>query len=167
MNWNIKGCSPQCTNCKKEWKDKDEYHCLLFLLPQGSRRDDYCVNCWGDGKRENNADSYWKGRFKDVGAGLGPAQPALGEPLLLRILKKWMNKEERLHQCFCYIIALLLERNRYFRKRPSIKKDGHEELVYEDRTTGEAYILEDPNLTLAELTTIETPLLNMLKQELT
>lgn len=166
MNWNIKGCSDQCIQCHKDFTDNDSYHCRLFLEIEGPRREDYCKNCWEQTKSNITSQgySYWKGRYKIKPE---PVEEKIEEPLLKQLLKKWINSGKRLHQCFCYIIALMLQRNKTFRAQPSLKNpDGKERLVYEDRDNGETYILEDPGLTLKELDQIEGQLQEMLKQEL-
>ena len=166
MNWNIKGCSSQCINCHRDFSDGDSYHCRLFLEAIGPRREDYCEKCW-EGLFSANSlkeHSYWQGRFKLIPE---PEEEKIEEPLLKRLLKKWIDSTERLHHCFCYIITLNLERNKTFQVKPSIKDlDGREKLVYEDKDTGETYILEDPGLTLEKLDEIEKELQDMLKQEL-
>lgn len=166
MNWNIKGCSEKCLKCQKEFIDKDLYHCRLFLEVEGPRREDYCNACWAALESNNISQgySYWKGSFK---AKHEPVEEKIEEPLLKRLLKKWIDSEERLHQCFCYILALMLQRNKTFIPKPSVKNpEGREQLVYEDRDNGETYILGDPGLTLKELDEIEKDLQEMLKQEL-
>ena len=167
MNWNIRGCSSQCICCHKDFLDGDSYYCRLFLEAEGPRREDYCERCWEDLKSRSlsKEHSYWQGRFK-----IRPEpieEEEIEEPVLKRLLKKWINSGERLHQCFCYIIALMLERNKTFQMKPAIKDtSGKEKLVYEDRDTSETYILENPGLTLKELDEIENELQDMLNQEI-
>lgn len=132
----------------------------------GPRREDYCEKCWEglvsfDSSKEY---SYWQGRFKLIPF---PMEEKIEEPLLKRLLKKWIDSTERLHHCFCYIITLNLERSKTFQAKPSLKDaQGKEKLVYEDKNTGETYILEDPGLTLEKLDEVEKELQDMLKQEL-
>ena len=166
VNWNIKGCSKNCINCDKAFSDEETYYCRLFLEPEGPCRKDYCQKCWSEFKNEilNREHSYWQGRFKVEPE---PIEEKIEEPILKKLLKKWIDSQERLHQCFCYIIAVMLERNKTFRPKPAIKhQKGKKQLVYEDRDNGEVYVMEDPGLTLAELNEIEDELKNMLKKEL-
>jgi len=167
MNWDIKGCHDQCINCHKAFSDGAYYYCRLLMDTEGPRREDYCQECWQKLKQGKSPDtySYWQGIFR-VRPEPIKEEDKIEEPLLKRLLKKWFNSKERLHQCFCYIIALILERNKTFQARPSIKADqGAEQLVYEDRDTGETYIIDDPGLSLKELNTIEKQLQDMMKQE--
>lgn len=166
MNWDIKGCGGRCAKCDKEFIDEETFHCRLFLEQSGPRREDYCVNCWSNlGNDTQKGFSVWQGRYK-----LEPVEISeipVEDSILKHLLKKWLHSQERLHQCFCYVLAILLERNKTFMERPKVKNpDGREELVYEDKDSGETYILEDPKLTLKELGEIESQLQEMLKQEL-
>lgn len=169
MSWNIAGCSGQCTKCQTVFINEQTYNCYLFLDIDGPKREDYCQQCWQKmaavAGRPDGHHSYWQGRYKYQ------PEPVKEEPLKgdvsKRLLKKWLDSPERLHQCFCYILALMLLRKKYFQQKPSLKNDqGKEELVYEDRETGETYILADPGLSLAELDQVESQLQEMLKKEL-
>lgn len=166
MNWNIKGCGDNCLKCNKEFKDGSTFNCMLILKAEGPHREDYCTDCWETIKSNDFGKefSFWQGRFKLEPE---PVEEKIEEPLLKRLLKKWIDSPERLHKCFCYIIALMLERSKTFRIQSSIKNpDGLKQLVYEDKENGETYILEDPGLTIKELDEIEAELQQMLKLEL-
>ena len=165
MNWDIKGCSGRCVRCNKGFKDGELYQCRLIMEENGPRREDYCIPCW----QEINNDaakgySIWQGRYA---AEAEPEEEPITEPILKHLLKKWLHSQERLHQCFCYILALMLERKKKLSPRPGITgPEGRRCLVYEDRYNGEDYIIEDPGLLLKELDQIEGQLQDMLKQEL-
>lgn len=165
MNWDLKGCSGRCIKCNKDFNDEETYFCRLFLEKEGPRREDYCENCWGAKQEAQGAHSVWQGRYKVEPVKI--EEETLQEPVSKQLLKKWINSTERLHQCFCYVLAIHLERSKTFSEKPSIKsEDGKKQLVYEDRDTGETFILEDPCLTLKELDEVEGQLQEMFKQEL-
>lgn len=159
-NWEIQGCSERCLMCSKEFSDGENFHCRLFLEKDGPRREDYCKDCWAKRSDIGKGYSSWQGRYKVQPVHID--EEPIKEPISKQLLKKWIHSTERLHQCFCYVLAILLERNKTFQIRPNIKG----QLVYEDRDTGETYILIDPGLTIKELTQIEGQLQEMLKQEL-
>lgn len=167
MNWNIKGCSKDCVNCHKEFTNMEAYHCRLSFENEEPVRKDYCEKCWIENREatDDQLFSYWKGTFKALPEPV--EEDIIDEPILKHLLKKWLNSNERIHQCFCYILVLMLERSKTFVPKPSIKDEtGKERLVYEDKKSGEAYILDNPGLTLKELDDIEKELQDMLKQEL-
>lgn len=165
MNWDIKGCNGKCIKCSKSFNDNELFYCRLFVEKEGPRREDYCTDCWAGRTESAASHSSWQGKYK-----LEPLkieEEPIEEPLLKHLLKKWIHSTERLHQCFCYVLVILLERNRTFSEKPSIKEqDGRVQLVYEDKDTGETYVIEDPHLNLTELNNIESQLQTMLKQEL-
>lgn len=156
MSWDLKACSGRCIRCNRPFTDGDFYWCRLSIDGDGPRREDFCVGCWDSQK----GFSSWKGRYKLVPE--KKEEEPLKEPISKQLLKKYLDSTERLHQCLCYVLAILLERNKTFLPRPSTK--GH--LVYEDRDTGETYILTDPGLTVTELDKIEVELQELLRQEL-
>lgn len=156
MSWDLAGCSGRCIRCSRDFSDGEFFWCRLLLDEDSPRREDYCVGCWDSQK----GFSSWKGRYR-----LEPEkikEEPLKEPISKQLLRKYLHSTERLHQCLCYILAILLERNKAFRPRPAMK--GH--IVYEDRDTGETYLLSDPGLTIKELDGIEGELVEMLRQEL-
>lgn len=159
-NWEIQGCSGKCIKCRHDFTDEEVFYCRLFLEVEGPRREDYCKDCWEERSDSLKGYSSWQGRYKIQPEKI--EEEPIKEPVSKQLLKKWLHSTERLHQCFCYVLAVLLERNKTFQVRPKIKG----QLVYEDRDTGETYILEDPGLTLKELGEIEGQLQEMLKQEL-
>lgn len=165
MNWDIKGCSGKCIKCNKNFDDGEIFQCRLFLEQEGPRREDYCKDCWRASVEPLKGYSSWQGRYKLQPVEINDA--SVSEPILKQLLKKWLNSSEKLHQSFCYILAILLERDKTFQERPKVAgPDGRKQLIYEDRDTGETYILSDPGLTLKELKDIEGQLQEMLKQEL-
>lgn len=165
MNWDIKACTGRCTRCNKDFIDGENFFCRLFLEESGPRREDFCKNCWDLKNDLDKGYSSWMGKYKEIPGEI--EEEPIEDPILKHLLKKWINATERLHQCFCYVIALLLERNKTFSEKPSITdSDGKKRLVYEDRDTGETYLIEDPNLSLQELGGIEGQIQEMLKNEL-
>jgi len=165
MNWDIKKCEGKCMKCNKLLEDREEYYCRLFLEQSGPVREDYCKDCWG--KRDDTAKGYstWTGRYKPEPVEI--EDNLIEEPYLKHLLKKWLHSTERLHQCFCYVLAILLERSKIFSEKPAVKTpEGKEQLVYEDKETGETYILDNPHLSIRELGEIETQLQELIKQEL-
>ncbi len=166
MSWNIAGCSTKCAKCSKEFEDDNHYHCRLSLAVDGPQREDYCAQCWEEIEVKSvEKYSYWQGRYKSKPVQV--KEEPIKEDVSKRLLKKWIDSTERLHQCFCYILSLMLLRKKSFQQKPSLKTDqGKEQLVYEDRETGETYVLEDPRLTLQELDQVEGQLQEMLKKEL-
>lgn len=166
MSWNITGCSKQCIHCMYIFKDQDLYHCKLIIGDDGPERQDCCEECWDKIKDSNkNEFSYWQGKYRQKP--IVAKEEPIKESVSKKLLKKWIQSPERLHKCFCYILILMLERKKLFSPKPSIKtEDGKKQLVYEEKDTGEVYILEDPALTLKELGAIESQLQEMMKREL-
>jgi hypothetical protein len=165
MNWDIKGCSGKCIKCSKLLEDNESFNCVLFLEKDGPVREDYCINCWDASSDEKKGYSNWQGRYRIEPQKI-EIEPVKGSALK-ELLKKWLNSADRLHQCFCYVLVIMLEREKSFSEKPKIKSpEGKEQLVYEDKETGELYILEDPSLTLKELSEVEVQLQELIKQEL-
>lgn len=156
-NWDISACSGRCIKCSRSFTDGEFFWCRLYLDGDSPRREDYCVDCWG-----NSQKGYpnWRGRYR-VQLERAVEEP-LKEPVSKQLLKKYLHSTERIHQCLCYVLGILLERNKSFQPRTAM--EGR--IVYEDKETGEVYILTDPGLSIKELDEIEGKLLEMLKQEL-
>lgn len=156
MSWEIKACSKRCIRCGRDFTDGEDFWCRLLLEEGGPRREDYCRECWDSKKGYSN----WKGRYKIEPATV--SEEPIKESISKQLFKKYLHSTERLHQCLCYILAILLERSKAFQPRPRV--DGH--IVYEDKDTGETYVLTDPGLSIRELDTVEKELQELLRQEL-
>ena len=137
MSWNITGCNKQCKGCNVQFQDGHIYHCHLSLGVDGPIREDYCQECWDKFNLESSEKiSYWQGKFKSKTVVV--KEEPIKESASKRLLKKWLNSPERLHQCFCYILALMLQRKKIFQPQPPLKEPGNKDkLVYEDKETGE------------------------------
>jgi hypothetical protein len=105
------------------FEDNESFNCILFLEKDNAVREDYCIECWGKRSFEKKGYSSWQGRYKIEPQRI-EIEPVKGSALK-ELLKKWLHSTERINQCFCYVLAIMLEREKSFLERPKIKNpDG-------------------------------------------
>jgi hypothetical protein len=156
---NIQPRSEICNGCQKQFADKEEYHTLLALTPEGYRRQDVCAACWQKGSDRSTAVSYWQGTY-------AVPEPPKPEPLKREdaesLLRKFMDSKDPGHSNVRYILAVMLERKRTLKQRDTTEHDGQKILVYEHMGTGETFLIPDPRLRLDQLEHVQAEVVALL-----
>jgi hypothetical protein len=148
QEWNIKSRSDVCDVTGRSFTEGD-----------GFDRIDLSEEAWNSRAVDAAAHpvfSSWRSRFEP------PAPPP---PEVLRrddaegMLRRLMDSNDPAHLKTRYLLAVMLERKRLLRPRPSPEKGT---LVYEHAATGETFIITDPGLSLADLGTIQEEVTTLL-----
>ena len=63
----------------------------------------------------------------------------------------------------CYVLAAMLERKRVLKQIKTETAEKGRVLIYEDRTTGDVFIVSDPNLRLDELESVQHEVAQLLQ----
>jgi hypothetical protein len=63
----------------------------------------------------------------------------------------------------CYVLAAMLERNRVLKQVKTESSDGTRVLIYEQGTTGDVFLVPDPQLRLDELETVQNEVAQLLR----
>lgn len=145
--------SEVCNGCQKVFADKEDYHTLLSLTPEGYRRQDLCADCWSKGADRSTLVSYWQGTFQMPEP---PKPETLKKEDAESLLRKYIDSKDPGHANVRYILALMLERKRTFKQRDITEQDGQKILVYEHMRTGETFLVPDPRLRLSQLESVQT-----------
>ena len=156
--WAIKQRSDTCAATQRPFAPGEYFYTLLFHDADGFRRQDLSEEAWQ--KRNENIQpfSFWRTRYEP------PPKP--GEPLPKE------NAEELFRRLIssdnppanaCYVLAAMLERKRVLKQ---IKTDDSEKgrvLIYEHGSTGDVFIVPDPQLRLNELEQVQNEVAHLLK----
>jgi len=133
-------------------------------------RRDYCIRCWkekdpGPEVRQGDRSAYWQAHFKRITA-LVEKKEAVQKDVIERLLSRYIRSEEKAHINLCYILALLEERKKVLVPQDKIiDKEGNKIIVYEQRKTGETYLIRDPHLTLMEVDAVQAQVKELIDQE--
>jgi len=152
QDWNIKQRSETCAATGRPFVEGESFHTALLREGEGFQRLDLSEEAW----KARNADpaapavfSSWRSKFE-------PPAPPPPEPLprddAEGMLRRLLESNDPAHTNTRYLLAVMLERKKILRPQPS---PGRETLVYEHATTGETFLIADPNLSLADLAAVQ------------
>ncbi len=168
MEWEIQSRSKNCCHCQKEFYEGDRYHCLLTFIDDRPLRRDFCQFCWNDKiNKETDRDqivSYWQSTVKPQ---LVVEKEPIKKNIAEELLRKYLHATETSHKNFCYILALMLERKKILTHKDTIteSRTGKKLLVYEHTKTDETFIIENPELSLSELDSVQNQVKEILQSE--
>ncbi|MEA1928922.1 MAG: hypothetical protein U9N73_12015 [Candidatus Auribacterota bacterium] len=131
---------------------------------------DYCARCWkekdpGEESRGGEGIAYWRGHFQRLTA-LVEKKEAIRKDVIERLLDRYIKSEEKAHINLCYILALLEERKKILAVQDTITdKEGNKIIVYEQKKTGETYLIRDPHLSLMEVEAVQQEIKELIDRE--
>jgi len=150
--WDIQPRSSGCTGCRQAFADKQAYHTLLALTPEGYVRRDLCVTCFPAAERTSVL-SYWQGEFKMPAP---PPPEAIQKENAETLLRKLVESTDPSHAAARYILAVMLERKKLLKHRDTVADAaGNELLIYEHAQSGESFAVPDPHLRLDQLAEVQ------------
>ena len=165
MEWNIQSRSHACQSCKRGFADKEMFHTLLFDQRSGYERCDVCADCWAAQYSQGATDrkgfvSYWQSIYSVPPASPpDPIQKETAETLLRKLVERNDPKDAPAR----YILAAMLERKRLFKIKTQLSRDGRRVFVYEQAKSGDLFQIEDPNLQLDQLESVQHQVLHLLQ----
>lgn len=152
QEWNIKTRSEACHATGKPFVEGEIFYTALFHDGDGFRRIDLSEEGWNALASDPSAEPFfssWRSRFE---APPPPAPETLRRDDAEGMLRQLMESQDPAHLKTRYLLAVMLERKRILRPQQSPDKGT---LVYEHATTGEIFIVSDPQLSLADLTSVQ------------
>ena len=158
--WNIKSRATTCSATGKPFEDGDTVHAAIFRNEgeDGYERLDFSTEAWQARKEDPQAPvpySHWRTKFEvyvDPNKKPEVVEKESAETLLRRLIEEDEAKSENAR----YILALMLERKKQLVQVDTKPNDDDSRmLIYEHVKTGEAFIVRDPLLKLAEIDEIQ------------
>lgn len=148
-DWQIKKRSATCSATGRPFEDGEEFHTLLFFEDNGEwRRVDLCEEAWR-GRNDNiRPFSAWKSTFQ---APPPPEREAVPRENAESLLRAALDEDDPGQGNLRYILALMLERRKTLRHTDTRETGEGRLLIYEHATTGEVFLIPDPQLRLDEL----------------
>jgi hypothetical protein len=165
MEWNIQSRAHACQSCKKAFADKELFHTMLFDQKSGYERFDICADCWSGQFSQGAMDrkgfvSYWQSVYNvPPAAPPEPIQKETAETLLRKLAERNDPKDKP----SLYILGAMLERKRILKIKAQLSRDGKRIFVYEHAKTADLFQIEDPNLQLDQLESVQHEVLHLLQ----
>lgn len=163
-SWHVRTRSRQCAATELPFSDGEPIVTALFPDPESSGwlRRDYTLEAWQG--RDDTAEppfSFWKGTFtapvdRDSDDPVGKMAP---DELLSRLVEEDEDHTENTR----YILAVMLERQRVLRETDHQRTADGIIRVYENRKTGDVFIVRDPNLPLDQIEAVQNEVMVLLE----
>ena len=158
-SWHIRSRSSKCNKSNQPFADGDPFYTAIFQDEEngGFERRDFCVSAWK--ALEENPEgtkpySFWRATFEVI-----PEEPkkqeVVGNESAEAMLRRLIEEDDAKSENARYILAIMLERKKIFRQADMKEQNGARMLFYEHTRSGEAFIVRDPKLQLAEIDAVQ------------
>ncbi|WP_395738180.1 hypothetical protein [Prosthecobacter sp.] len=162
QNWSIRSRAHVCALTGRPFEDGEVFHTAIHFDPEenGYVRRDVCAEAWPQEQEQRKPVAAWKTIYSRV---LVEAKPEIApkesaQALLQRFIEEGDPRTENAR----YILALMLERKRQLTQTAEKEVDGAKMLFYENRKTGEIFIVRDPELRLDEIADMQDEVATLL-----
>lgn len=162
QNWSIRSRAHTCAVTGRQFEDGESFHTTIYFDPEenGYVRRDICAEAWAQEVEQRKPVASWKTIYSRV---LAEAKPEItpkegAQALLQRFIEEGDPRTENAR----YILALMLERKRQLHQTAEKEVDGAKMLFYENKKTGEIFIVRDPELKLSEMADMQDEVATLL-----
>ncbi len=158
--WNIRNRSESCALTGQPFTENQKIYSALYFVDGEYLRKDYAIENWREQEKREGLLSVWSSQYK-------PAPP-LVETLkkddaegLLRLLIEINDPAQAATR---YILALMLERKRMLREIDRKTIEGQSVLIYEHLSSGDVWMITDPQLKLATMESVQAEVAKLLAE---
>ncbi|HEY1051177.1 MAG TPA: hypothetical protein VGE39_15510 [Prosthecobacter sp.] len=153
--WSIRSRAHECALTGRPFEDGEVFHTAIYFDPQenGYVRRDVAREAWKDEQAQRKPVAAWKTVYQKVlaeaKAEIAPKESAM------ELLQRFIEDGDPLTENARYILALMLERKRQISQTAEKEVEGNKMLFYENKKTGQIFIVRDPELKLDEVAQIQ------------
>ncbi len=162
-SWHIRSRSRECAASQRPFIAGEPIITALFPDPDtsGYLRRDYCLEAWNAiPDSEETPFSSWRTLYATPGGDKPqPTEREQPEDILRRMVEEDQDHTENTR----YILAVMLERKRILRETDTQRTPTGILRIYENRKTGEVYIVKDPDIPLSQVDALQQEVLLLLE----
>jgi hypothetical protein len=153
QHWNIKSRAHECARTGRAFTEKEVFHTAIYFDKASGefQRRDIALDAWKEEIAERTPFSSWKSEYQPPGGEakgkIEIASRESAENLMRRLIEEGEPETENAR----YILALMLERKKILVPKQVEHTEEGKIVLYENRKTGEVYIIRDPELRLDEM----------------
>lgn len=155
QQWNIRSRAHQCAVTGRVFEDGERHYTAIYFDPVTGdyTRRDVALDAWKQEIADRKPFSFWRATYEkhvaEAKTELSQKESALD--MLQRLVEEGNPATEKAR----YILAAMLERKRIL--APSAEKETEEGrmIFYENKKTGDLYIIRDPELRLDEIASVQ------------
>jgi hypothetical protein len=156
--WQIKKRADICAGTGIAFGDGEEIMTRLLFAEGEYLREDYSLACWEEQSPDHGV-SAWKSIYHAP----PPPEEVMKKESADRLLRKMIAKEDADDTNAIYILAVMLERKKILvEKDVQFRDDKTKIRVYEDKKSGDTFLVVDPELKLAEIESVQEEVVGLL-----
>ncbi len=155
QNWHIRTRTHACAQTGTPFEDGQALFTAIYFDPEtgGYLRRDVAVEAWEQELSERTPYSYWKTSYQKNAVEEKPDITGKESPLSL--LQRLVEEDDPRSENARYILAVMLERKRQLNETAVKDSETGKMRFYEDKKTGDIYIIRDPELHLDEIEQVQ------------
>jgi hypothetical protein len=155
QNWSIRSRATQCALSERPFTEGEVFHTAIYFDPEtsGYLRRDVAIDVWPQEISERKPIAYWRTTYSPNI--VEPKPEVASKEGAMALLQRFIEEDEPTTENARYILALMLERKRILSPTATKEVDGNKMLFYENKKTGEVFIVRDPDLRLDELAQLQ------------
>ena len=158
-DWAIKHRADSCAVTRRQFVPGEYFYTLLYHGADGYRREDLSEEAWQNRNENIQPFSFWRSRYALPPNPAEPMAKESAEQLFRRLMASDTPPANA-----CYVLAAMLERKRVLKQMKTESRDGGGRvLVYEQGSTGDVFIVPDPQLRLDELENVQNEVAELLR----
>jgi hypothetical protein len=162
-SWHLRSRGRECAATQRPFVPGETIVTAIFPDPESSGylRRDFCVEAWQDRAADDDPPfSSWRTVYTAPG-GDKPQQVEKEDPE--DILRRLVEEDEDHTENTRYILAVMLERRKLLRETDTQRTPTGILRIYENRKSGEVYIVKDPNVALSEVDALQQEVMLLLE----
>lgn len=163
-NYSIKSRSHTCHVTGEPFQEEQPFIAAIFPDPESSGylRQDYSLEAWENREDENQPFSFWRSHYKaPVKEEKTEVTPHDPESLFAKLVEEDEEHTENAR----FILAAMLERKKIIRETDTQQLPTGLLRIYENRKTGDVFIVKDPQIALADVESIQEEVQQLLDPE--
>jgi len=162
-SWSIKSRGHICAVTEHKFTDGESFYTALFPDPESSGylRKDFSIESWEN--RDNNAEtpfSFWQSVYH---APVKEEQVEATSESPEELLRRLIDEDEGHTENARYILAIMLERKKKLKEEDSQAVTDGIIRIYEQRKTGDVFIIKDPNIPLSDIKNVQEEVSELLE----
>lgn len=155
QNWSIRSRATHCALSGRAFEEGEVFHTAIYFDSEanGYVRRDVAIDVWKQEIAERKPIAYWRTTYSPT---IVEAKPEVtSKESAMALLQRFIEEDDPMTENARYILALMLERKRILSPTATKEVDGNKMLFYENKKTGEVFIVRDPELLLSELAALQ------------
>jgi hypothetical protein len=162
QNWSIRSRATHCSLTERPFEDGEVFHTAIYFDEEtsGYLRRDISLDGWQQELSDRRPIAYWRTLYS---AKVVEEKPEVAsKESALALLQRFIEEDEPFTENARYILALMLERKKVLYPTASKEIEGSKILFYENKKTGDVFLVRDPELRLDEMAAVQDEVATLL-----